>query len=136
MTTDQSVIRVLNNISMHRHVPTELERYIIIRYSESPSIFNDYADDDLYRNIRNDINSYEEGCLDINIEPKTPEQLAKDEWNELSDAFGHEREENERLTHEVCVLSSFIAEHNLNAQLETYRNMWSDSLTASDIPFN
>ena len=137
MTVDKEVLKVLNNISQHKHVPAELRRYILNRYSEAPSIFHDYTEDDLYINIRKDIYAYEEGTLDVNIEPKTPEQNAKDTWDELSNVFGQKIEENARLTHELCVLRSFIAEHNLNKQLESYQKMWADSLETSDVlPFN
>jgi len=137
MTIDKEVMKVLNNISQYTRVPADLRRYILIRYSEAPSIFHDYTGDELYINIRNDIASYENGTQDVDIEPKTPDQKTKEDWDELSDAFGHVLEENERLSRELCELKCFIAEHNLNKQLEMYHKLWSDSLEPSDVlPFN
>jgi len=68
--------------------PEKFKRYLLVKYAEEP-FPNEFSEQDLFTNIRNDIRDYEDGKLDITA--KSP-----------SERWGEERE----YLHNLCIEKS------------------------------
>lgn len=113
MTINNRIIRNLETYTFQRTLPKELKVYLNDVYSEEPWPY-EYSEQDLYTNIKQDINAYYAGKLDITI--KTPLQKLELDNEYLRSLYG------EAMT-EIQDQSSYIDEiHEL---------LWANGLEAS-----
>lgn len=65
MTINNEIIKGLEN-AYRKAIPAGLRMYLIAKYAEEPFPY-EYSEQDLYMNIRKDINRYEAGELDVTV---------------------------------------------------------------------
>ena len=132
MIINNEVVKVLEQYELQSEMPDDLKSYLFNRYSSEPLPY-EQSEQDLYSNIKKDINAYKEGNLDLTI--KTPEQLLKDDLNFALEAYGDAMFENRRQHERICLLQDFIQHHKLNELFKSYEKNPMPVTGHEDLPY-
>jgi hypothetical protein len=111
MTITKAIIRELEH-TCRRYFPTDLRRYLLVKYSEEPFPY-EFSEQDLYTSIWNDIRDYESGKLDVAV--KRPLKRWKEERNHLQDMYIEKCCEVRDLEEYVAQLETILSEHGLES---------------------
>jgi len=130
MTINNGIIKVLEQYDLGSKMPVDLKAYLFNRYSSEPLPY-EYSEQDLYAHIKQDINAYQCGELDLVI--KTPEELLRNDLESVLDAYGDALVENKQQVEEIHLLQDFIQYHKLKDLFEIYKKdpqpvTWDDEL--------
>jgi hypothetical protein len=78
MVISSKIIKELEHTN-RKSFPEEFKCYLLVKYAEEP-FPNEFSEQDLFTNIRNDIRDYEAGKLDITVKGPSDRWLEEREY--------------------------------------------------------
>lgn len=110
MTITNQMIKRLEKYTYKQGFPEELIAFLNDKYSEEPWPY-EFSEQDLYSNIKRDINAYYAGTLDTTI--KSPLQKFSDEIEDLRLLYGQNMDEIRDLNSYIDELHELLWAHGL-----------------------
>jgi len=111
MILDNIIDRQLNAMG-ERHSLEALREHLLAKYQEEP-FPNQYTEQDLYENIRHDIQGYQAGKLDVAL--RAPLTECKQELEALQDLYIECQNEVRELRDYIDELETILLEHDLES---------------------
>lgn len=111
MTINETIVKELEN-KWGRLFPDELKRYLLVKYAEEPFPY-EFSQQDLYANIKRDINAYDAGKLDVTL--KSQLQRLQKEREYLQNLYAEKCYELRELSDYVTELEQILTENGLES---------------------
>ena len=109
MLINKKIIKKVENYLI-KSFPNELEKYLLVKYSEEPFPYV-FSEQDLYVNIEKDIRDYYDGNLDVTI--KSPSERWQIEREYLQSLYLDKCHEIRELEGYIEELKKVLLEHDL-----------------------
>jgi hypothetical protein len=126
MTINKTISKELEDI-YRKLLPDELKQYLLANYSEEPFPY-EYSNQDLYTNIKRDIQAYEAGKLDVAV--KSPSERWQEEREYLQNLYIEKACEARELADYVLELERMLSEHGLESPKMAERRIESSNPAA------
>ncbi|RQD77961.1 MAG: hypothetical protein D5R97_01255 [Candidatus Syntrophonatronum acetioxidans] len=111
MTINEMIVKELEN-KWGRLFPDELKRYLLVKYAEEPFPY-EFSQQDLYANIKRDINAYDAGKLDVTL--KSQLQRLQKEREYLQNLYAEKCYELRELSDYATELEQILTENGLES---------------------
>ncbi len=111
MTINETIVKELEN-KWGRLFPDELKRYLLVKYAEEPFPY-EFSQQDLYANIKRDINAYDAGKLDVTL--KSQLQRLQKEREYLQNLYAEKCYELRELSDYAAELEQILTENGLES---------------------
>jgi len=117
MATNEQIIKNIEQQHLYHEIPSHLKAYLHDRYDEEP-LLHCLSDDDIFSIMRDDIEKYYKGNLDISIRTET--ERMQDEIDELRHELACELHSSRIVNDEVNRLEDFIHHNGLEHRYHRY----------------
>jgi hypothetical protein len=107
--------------------PEEFKRYLLVKYAEEP-FPNEFSEQDLFTNIRNDIHNYEAGKLDITA--KSPSERWQEDREYLQNLCIEKFIKIRELEDYILELEHILSENNLESSRMAKQRIETETGTA------